>query len=139
MTGRKRENFQIGKQMQRGKGDGFRISKKISSFIVQEEAVEEEKQEVKKRKHISEAEFEKIMLEEEQQEKKNKKRKNADGRRVGEYTVKVISNRPNLQKAERNMTSFRNRHLNRKSVDRRDFMKFGSRGKMDAASVFKRS
>lgn len=104
------------------------------------QALIEEEEESKKRKHVTTEEFEKMIAEQEAEENRNaKKRKsNKNGRNVGEYTVKVINNRPKLQKTDKNLAHTRKQHMHRAVVPRKEAVVNISSGRDGAALVFRR-
>lgn len=104
------------------------------------QALVEEEEESKKRKHVTTEEFEKMIAEQEAEERKNaKKRKgNKHGKVVGEYTVKVISNRPKLQKTDKDLLNRRKQIMNRRAIPRKEAVVNISSGRDGAALVFRR-
>ncbi|KAI8980377.1 hypothetical protein BDB01DRAFT_724982 [Pilobolus umbonatus] len=119
--------------------DGKKVNLLPDNLLM--EAKLEEEQESKKRKHITEAEFDALLLLQEEEEKKKslKKRNIKAGRQVGEYTVKVINNRPKLSKPDPSILDFRNKHLHRSEIFRKDAVNNISQGRQGAALTFKRS
>lgn len=113
-------------------------SKRLPENLLQQALAEEE--EDKKRKHVTEEDFERMLAEQEAEEKaKAKKRKTAGaGKQVGEYTVKVLNQRPKLQKADKNILHMRKQHLQRKAVPRKEAITNASSGRDGAALVFRR-
>lgn len=104
------------------------------------QALIEEEEESRKRKHVTTEEFEKMIAEQEAEEaKKSKKRKNTNnGRSVGEYTVKVINNRPKVEKTNKHLRNNRNAYLQRTTVPRKEAVVNISSGRDGAALVFRR-
>ncbi|CAO3702379.1 unnamed protein product [Rhizopus stolonifer] len=100
------------------------------------QAIAEEKEEVNKRKHITTEEFEK-MLEEEEKKKATKRRK-VDSRKVGEYAVKVINQRPRAEKKNKTLINMKETKLHRKNVPRKDAIRNLSGSKEGAALIFRR-
>ncbi|KAI9313562.1 hypothetical protein BX666DRAFT_708197 [Dichotomocladium elegans] len=74
-----------------------------------------------KRSHLTAADFERMEKEEQEKaaERMNKKRKR-DEHRVGEYTVKVINNRPRPAPTDAKILNFKKRSLQRKAIPRKD-------------------
>lgn len=101
------------------------------------QAIAEEKEEINKRKHITAEDFERILAEEEEKER-SKKRKTSNGRRVGEYSVKVLNQRPRAEKKNKRLINIKEAKLHRKSVVRKDAVQNISSGRDGAALVFRR-
>lgn len=154
--GSKRQVKQIEKKSKKEQSDKEFLAREEKRKLAKETAVEdeanllpddllaqaliEEEEASRKRKHVSTEEFEKMIAEQEAEEKKkSKKRKSTiDGRSVGEYTVKVISNRPKLQKINKQLASNRKDHMHRKVVPRKEAVINISSGRDGAALVFRR-
>lgn len=100
------------------------------------QAIAEEKEESKKRTHITADGFERMMAEEEEREKAKKRRMTV--RRVGEYTVKVLNQRPKAEKKNKNLINLKKTKLHRKAVPRKDAVQNISSGRDGAALVFRR-
>lgn len=100
------------------------------------QAIAEEKEESKKRNHITADDFERMMAEEEERERAKKRRTAA--RRVGEYTVKVLNQRPKAEKKNKNLINLKKTKLHRKAVPRKDAVQNISSGRDGAALVFRR-
>ncbi|CAO3701421.1 unnamed protein product [Rhizopus microsporus] len=100
------------------------------------QAIAEEKEESKKRTHITADDFERMMAEEEEREKAKKRRMTV--RRVGEYTVKVLNQRPKAEKKNKNLINLKKTKLHRKAVPRKDAVQNISSGRDGAALVFRR-
>lgn len=100
------------------------------------QAIAEEKEESKKRNHITADDFERMMAEEEERERAKKRRTAV--RRVGEYTVKVLNQRPKAEKKNKNLINLKKTKLHRKAVPRKDAVQNISSGRDGAALVFRR-
>ncbi|CEP17387.1 hypothetical protein [Parasitella parasitica] len=111
----------------------------LPSDLLQQALLEEQEDEANKRKHVTTEEFERIIAEQEAEERERaKKRKTTkEGRTVGEYTVKVLNNRPKLQKSNKNILNMRKVHMNRHSVPRKEAVVNISSGRDGAALVFR--
>lgn len=93
----------------------------LPAELLAQAAAEDAKQH--KRSHLTAADFERMEAEEEEAEKKAKKRRiQANERRVGEYTVKVLNNRPRPASTDTKILNFRDRLMHRKSIPRKDAM-----------------
>jgi hypothetical protein len=101
------------------------------------QAIAEEKEEINKRKHITAEDFERMLVEEEEKER-SKKRKTSSERRVGEYSVKVLNQRPRAEKKNKKLINIKETKLHRKSVVRKDAVQNISSGRDGAALVFRR-
>ncbi|KAI8646060.1 hypothetical protein BD408DRAFT_410599, partial [Parasitella parasitica] len=112
----------------------------LPSDLLQQALLEEQEEEANKRRHVTTEEFERMIAEEEAEEKERaKKRKTTkEGRTVGEYTVKVLNNRPKLQKTNKNILNMRKIHMNRHNVPRKEAVVNISSGRDGAALVFRR-
>ncbi|KAL0081472.1 hypothetical protein J3Q64DRAFT_1808928 [Phycomyces blakesleeanus] len=97
----------------------------------------EEEKATRKRNHMSLEDFERLEEEEEEEKRKTKKSKKTE-RRVGEYTVRVLNNRPRPQSVDAKILSFRNQKLNRKSTPRKDAVRNSSQGRAGGALIFAR-
>jgi hypothetical protein len=98
-----------------------------------------------KRTHLTMADFEAMQadheaeLERQLNEQRKKQKKEAQGRKVGEYTVKVLNNRPQVAKAGKNLQYHIKDKLNRKSVVRQNAVIGGSASRLEGgALVFRR-
>lgn len=96
-------------------------SRLLPAELLAQAAAEDAKQ--PKRSHLTAADFERMEAEEEEAEKKAKKRRiQANERRVGEYTVKVLNNRPRPAPTDTKILNFRDRLMHRKTIPRKDAM-----------------
>ncbi|ORX60615.1 hypothetical protein DM01DRAFT_1332741 [Hesseltinella vesiculosa] len=98
------------------------------------------------RTHLTAEDFEALQAEEEAKlasklAARQKKRKMEDrGRMVGEYTVKVLNQRPKVARANHSLTNLKQTKLHRKAVHRENAVLGGSTGRVGkAALVFQRS
>ncbi|KAI7885199.1 hypothetical protein K492DRAFT_213488 [Lichtheimia hyalospora FSU 10163] len=82
-----------------------------------------------KRSHLTAADFERMEAEAEAENKAKKRRIQANERRVGEYTVKVLNNRPRPAPTDTKILNFRDRLMHRKSIPRKDAMLHSSQNK----------
>ncbi|KAI8092400.1 uncharacterized protein B0P05DRAFT_526112 [Gilbertella persicaria] len=100
----------------------------------------QEQEEDKRKRHMTAEDFERMIAEQEEEEKERaKKRKTVhQGKQVGEYTVKVLNQRPRLQKANKVLLNARHQTLHRKSVPRKEAVVNISSGREGAALVFRR-
>ncbi|KAI8097147.1 uncharacterized protein BX664DRAFT_356411 [Halteromyces radiatus] len=98
-----------------------------------------------KRTHLTMADFEQMEAEEQERLERKlkaqraKQKKAAQGRMVGEYTVKVLNNRPKVAKANAQLQSVRNQKLQRKSVQRTNAVIEGSANLSGGALIFRRA
>ncbi|KAI8341728.1 hypothetical protein BC941DRAFT_414337 [Chlamydoabsidia padenii] len=98
-----------------------------------------------KRTHLTMADFEAMQadqeakLEQQLKEQRKKQKKETQGRKVGEYTVKVLNNRPQVAKAGRCLQNMVKGKLNRKSVARQNAVIGGSASRLNGgALIFRR-
>ncbi|KAI8969153.1 hypothetical protein BDF20DRAFT_839100 [Mycotypha africana] len=135
---REEEEEEEGNDVDEAKDD---VKDAESNFLPQEllnQALEEEKAEqIQNKKHISAEDFERIIAAEEEKEKERAKKRKAEekGKVVGEYTVKVLNNRPKLQKASKRMINMRDMHLHRSAVPRKEAVVNISSGRDGAACL----
>ncbi|ORZ17815.1 hypothetical protein BCR42DRAFT_490508 [Absidia repens] len=99
-----------------------------------------------KRTHMTMADFEEVQAAyeaqvEQQLAEQRKKQKKADrGRKVGEYTVKVLNQRPKVAKTGKNLRDMVNSKLHRKANERENAVLQRSAGRFgSSALVFRRS
>ncbi|KAI9033889.1 hypothetical protein CLU79DRAFT_726040 [Phycomyces nitens] len=98
----------------------------------------EEEKATRKRNHMTLEDFERMEEEEEEEETPKLKRSKQTERQVGEYTVRVLNNRPRPQSVDKKILSFRDHKVNRKTTPRKDAVRNTSQGRQGGALVFTR-